>query len=63
MTDPIFDAIARHEKAFSAFDAYGGPDDSEENLALERAMYDADDAWLKTVPTMLMALRKRSKST
>jgi hypothetical protein len=51
--DPIFTAIAKHEAAHSAFNAYKGPDDSEENLELERAMYAADNAWLKTVPTTL----------
>jgi hypothetical protein len=57
--DPIFAALARYRAATDAFNAFDGPDDDRQNVALEAAYYAARDPAFETVPTTLAGMKAK----
>jgi hypothetical protein len=49
--DPAFATIKNYKAAVAAFNAYDGPEDSEQHEKLERAFHEAQDEFLCVVPT------------
>jgi hypothetical protein len=57
--DPIFAVIDRHRAATDAFNAFDGPDDEPQNIALEKAYHKARDLLFETVPTTLAGMKAK----
>jgi hypothetical protein len=57
--DPIFSPTRKFKEAWAAFNAYHGPDNSEEAEALEEAFYEAEEAWSPVVPTTLAGFKSK----